>query len=193
MRDPLIRSYHETPPFQPGLDPVRFRWPGRHEQDVRKIRESVQDGGKGLYVLIDPAKDCKALVEAYYPEDIRPSYAKPERVQIETSYGNEVVTMSDQLNPYQYEDFRVGRLVCIAVEKRYVGELDGKDIVKIRKGNANARKDLRRNASAWVRAQNMRTKAEREEDKKIDEFSSIGDTFDEEASRIIKPHSYGGL
>lgn len=195
MRDPLIRSYDATPPFIPGLDPVRFRWPDRRDPDVRRIRERVQDGGVGLYVLIDPRDPLgkKCLVEAYYPEDIRPEYAKPDRVAIETDYGTEYVTMSDGLNPYQHEDFRTGRLVAVAVIMRYNGELDDKDISDIRKGNANARQSLRRHAPASVRKANMRRKKQEEQDQRDEEFYQIADRFDEEVRNVTRIHSYGGL
>lgn len=93
---------------------IRYQWPEKDDEDERRLREGMTGGGDGLYIVWCPVRERKCLIEAYYPRDIRhEEYRKPVVVPIGPVGAPELVTMSDQLNPYQYADFQAGNLICI--------------------------------------------------------------------------------
>jgi hypothetical protein len=141
--DPHIRYPHDPAPVVPGAKPeaavertrpvyisreeiLRFSWPDRYDPDVQRIRTEVAEGGKGLYIMRMGGTGVKAVVEAYYPEDIREKY------------------FLKNLNRFQKTDYCMGRLVAVNVLFQYVGEIHPAHILEIRRNHRNARADLKR-------------------------------------------------
>jgi len=93
----------------------RYEWLPEGDPDVRSLRDGVQEGGPGLYLVWCPIRWRKVLIEAYEPWELRlPDYRKPQREFVGFGHpGGPVVTMSEALDPYRYTDFRLGRLVAI--------------------------------------------------------------------------------
>jgi len=161
--DREIRDRVDEAPFIPGLK-YRFSWPDPWEEDVVQIREKMQEGGRNMFVLRTPQGD-KALVEAYYPDEITADYA-----------GN-------WLDPMRLADCRAGRLVVVGDDLgparrplRWSGRLDDSIITAMRGANRNARKDLRRQVNATY------TKLELDERMAQDEeaaFSRFADFYEQ--------------
>lgn len=91
--DRHIRRPHDPPPFIPGTN-VRFEWPDADDPCVKMIRERVQEGAPGLFVLCTPGSRIKVLAECYYPDEMRDA----------------TWTM---LDPPRKADWQDGRLVCV--------------------------------------------------------------------------------
>lgn len=156
-RDPLIRSYADRPPLVPG-SLTRFRWPEPGDPEVRMIRERVQESGKGLYILRAPYPDAKVLVEAHYPNGMRPHY------------------IDNHLDPYRKEDVQMGRLVVVRVFddiKPPDQPLDMRHIREIRRNNRNARGDLRRQSSGHARRLALEDRRRKEEQPVFDRWNSF--------------------
>jgi hypothetical protein len=120
-KDPHIRNYNAPPPRIP-WSLKRFDWPDRYDADVERIRNGVQNEGLGLFVLRTP-DNRKAIVEAYYPELIKPRFYE---------------TM---LDPARQDDLHNGVLVVVDIWRILDGPIDGKIIDEIRRNNRNFRSD----------------------------------------------------
>lgn len=139
-----LRSNNEPAPRLAGRH-ARYRWP-LDDSEQRLIEAEIQEGGKGLWVLLSPVQDnVKVLVEAYYPEDIRADYFK------------------NQLDPMRRVDYQDGHLVTVAEVAQWVGPLPKELIYQIRKNNRNARKELRRKSTAYDRELEMKRLQEEQE------------------------------
>jgi hypothetical protein len=136
VRDPFLHSSDEPAPLVPGHS-VRYVWP-EGDGELALIRSEVQEGGKGLFVVHSPYdRRVKVLIEAYYPEDIRPEYYE------------------GQLDPMRKAEYGDGRLVCIAEVGRWVGEIPRHVVETLKRNNRNARSELKRKASAYDRRLEM--------------------------------------
>lgn len=156
-KDPHIRSYYDSPPLIPGTL-TRFRWPRRWDSEVRMIRERVQGDGRGLFMLRAPYPGEKLLVEAYYPEHMREGYVR------------------QHLDPLRRYEVGMGNLVVVKVLDgiKPPGEpLDMRHIREIRRNNRNARRDLKRQASAKYRKSEMERRREEEEQEVYDHFNEF--------------------
>jgi hypothetical protein len=150
MRDPQIRSYADSPPLYP--DPRgthQYGWPDVSESDVDLVRSFMQEGGRGMFVLRAPTRgtagqEWKALVEAYYGDEIRPGFFE-----------------RDLVDP-QRQDSRDGKLVVVSELKRYFGHLTSADLMEFKRNNRSSRRDLRRHASAASRERELRQLIEEE-------------------------------
>lgn len=156
-RDPLIRNYHDRPPLVPG-SLTRFRWPDEWDEEVRMIRERVQERGRGLYLLKAPYPDAKVLVEAHYPLGMRDTY------------------IEHHLDPFRKEDVRLGRLVVIRVFddiKPPDQKLNMNHIREIRRNNRNARGNLKRQSSGKHRKLEMEDRRRQEEKPVFDRWNNF--------------------
>jgi hypothetical protein len=179
--DRFVRYPDDPAPFAVGTR-NRFRWPDRYDQDVELIRGEVQEGGPGLYILLANSDD-KVLVEAYYPEDIRPEF------------------YATQLDPMRQEDFRLGRLVVVgypfhtpsgepmAVPAEGIGPM----IHQLRKNNRNANRDLRRRYNEKDIARALHEDAKKQEEEAGYEFTEGYIDAWKESRKLFSPKVYGGL
>lgn len=159
-RDPHVRSYADPGPLVPGVW-VRFRWPEPYDDDVRRVREDLQEEGRGLFVLRAPFLDSvRCLVEAYYPEDIRQAYFERE------------------LDPLRRMDCRMGRLVVVGNDlapgrrpAMWRGPLDPRIVTALRASNRSARADLKRQVSPLYFKQALQDVNDREEDLLLEEWT----------------------
>jgi hypothetical protein len=139
MRDPHIRYPDDPGPLAPDATTVRlglrYSWLPGDDPDVQRLRCEVQEEGRGLFVLAAGDTGVKVLVEAYYPEDIRPEY------------------YHTSLDRYRKHEHDMGRLVAINEIFSWVGEMHPLHMEEIRRNNRNARKDLKRehNPDAYER------------------------------------------
>lgn len=109
-----------TGPFQPGTDPVRYETLPETDPDSVLLRSEMQEGAPGLYVMWCPVRRLRVLVEAYEPWELPEQYREPVEAWLPTDAGGERLVLTKQLNPWQAEDVRLGRLTAIAE----VGVLD---------------------------------------------------------------------
>ncbi len=168
--DREIRDRADEAPLIPGLK-YRFSWPDPWDEDVIQIRTKMQEGGRNMFVLRTPQGD-KALVEAYYPDEISADYA-----------GN-------WLDPIRLADCRQGRLVVVGDDLgparrplRWSGRLDNSIITAMRQCNRNARKDLRRQVNSTY------TKLELDDRMAEDEnaaFARFADFYEQAVTDSIK-------
>lgn len=148
--DKMIRRRHDPPPFIPGTD-VRFEWPEPGDPDVAMLRERVQEGAPGLYVLKLPMLDLKVLAECYYPDELRDG-------------------MWRNFDPMRRADWQDGRLICMHTlnvdgailvgggrrgSVHAIRHLSDQVVEEIRRNNRSARRDLKRNSSATARRQEL--------------------------------------
>jgi len=129
MHDRHVRYPDDPGPLWPGRPDLRFTLVDRSDPDLIRLRQDVQEEGRGLFVARAGGTGVKCLLEAYYPEDIRPAYA------------------DKQLDRYRLAEFKMGRLVVIARHFNWFGEIDPVMLDQMRRNNRNARKDLRRSHS----------------------------------------------
>jgi hypothetical protein len=163
-------------PWVPGKR-ARFEWTETNNPDKQRIRDSVQDGGKHLYILRLPfyvaGTQPKVLAEAYYPHEAQSA----------------TWTM---LDPRQQEDWDQGRLVVIATVPlggttriggnspgavdAYFGELTQPMLDELQRNNRNSKKDLKRNVSAHAMELAIRDAQEHEEEQRVADMG-WGDSF----------------
>jgi hypothetical protein len=93
---------------------------------VRRVRSEIAEEGRGLFVVALGGTGIRALVEAYYPEDIRSEYA------------------ARALDRFRRCDFEQGRLVVVSELFKWVGELHPARILEVRRNARNARSHLKR-------------------------------------------------
>lgn len=185
-----IRNRHAEAPFIPGNIGIRYRWADRHDWAEEILRERMQEGGPGLFVLVNPLSGFREVVEGYYPDDIRgEDYRAPKRVWIENSYeGGHYVTLSDRLDPFQYGDFRVGNLVAlerfddILLEEDHVHEL----VLRLRRGNRRARRYYEK-GSATSRKAEITERKEAQQEAYLDKYM---DTIDQIAEKAVRYNPY---
>lgn len=168
MRDPHIRYPNDPAPLWPGTKDVRMIMAPGDDPDVQRIRREIQNEGKGLFVVYAKDTGLKALIEAYYPEDVRPHYFK------------------DWLDPYRKYEHRLGRLVCINHQViGWAGELHGLLIEEIQRNNRNARRDLRRSHSKVGHRIALENKLAEEERIAYDRFEQFY------TNAVIDTHKFG--
>lgn len=158
-RDPLIRSYNESPPYVGGRRQVRYSWPEFNCEYVAKIRDQVQRCGEALYVLWDPLLKCHVVLEAMYADQ----------------FWNEEYRRGDHFDPYQRDDFRRGGLVVLegypasqeSDKNRWlISEPDALNVhvLEIRRNNRSARIHLKQTATKSYHRQDMANEKQREEE-----------------------------
>lgn len=116
---------YDPAPIIPALrQNLRYEWLPDDDPDRAKLLEGVQEGARGLEIVWCPFRRRKCVIELYEPWELRhEGYRAPVAVVIPNVYGpDELTTMSEELNPYQYEDFKLGRRVCTG--ERWVLELE---------------------------------------------------------------------
>lgn len=150
-----IRHRRDPPPIVPGRTHRYAALLDRRDPDVRRLRDEVQEEGKGLYILrMD--ENVKSLVEAYYPDEISAAYAKR------------------WLSPPQLHDMGMGRLVVIAELGSYTGEIPDRIILNLRKNNRDARRDRKRKLSALDIEQQKRDLKRHTEEKEMQRLEDSG-------------------
>jgi len=170
--DPLIRRTDDPAPWVPGMA-ARFEWPdGSCQDSVDMVRERVDGGGVGLYVLRLPftlaGTPLLSLVEAYYPDQIRDGSWR-------------------MLDPRQKADYQDGRLVVLFnpplegtfVMGRGTGSLnvctrvtEGM-VTELRRNDRAARSDLRRSSPASYRRKELDEMHRQEEEDKIGPMANL--------------------
>ena len=130
MLDPHVRYPGDDGPLWPGKSDLRYTLVEGGDPDLRRVRENVQEGGVGLFVVHLGGSGVKALIEAYYPDNIREAY------------------FEKSLDKYRKSESRQGRLIAISQISFWHGELDMRIINMVQRNNRNARRDLRRSHSA---------------------------------------------
>ena len=126
MYDRHVRYPHDPGPLVAGQAILRYTLCDRDDPDVQRIRQDVPHEGRGLFVVRLGDTGVKALIEAYYPEDIRPLYAKRH------------------LDRFRLADLKMGRLVAVAELWKWVGEMDPRRIMEIRRNARNVHSHLKR-------------------------------------------------
>lgn len=145
---------------------LRYSWLPGDNPDVVRVREQVAEGGKGLFVVALGGTGVKALIEAYYPEDIREQYRKT-------------------LTRYQVADFEMGRLVAVSELFQWVGELHPLRITEIKRNSRNARRDLRRSHSQEDHKIALRNAEEDRVASTVDDWSS---SYADAMAETVKAH-----
>lgn len=140
----------DTAPYQPGLEPRRYEWIPDDDQDAVRLRTEVPGSDGRLFVVWCPYRRCRVLIEAYWPWDIRgDAYRKPGVEFIPTVDGGlERITLSDMLNPYQYDDFQRGGMVAVKEHEEITRPLDTRDSERLRAGDRAAQGRFRYLAQA---------------------------------------------
>jgi len=130
MHDRHVRYPNDPGPMWPGMPHVRFTLAERGDPDLVRIRQEIQEEGKGLFVAYAGDTGAKALIEAYYPEDLRPAY------------------IATHLNDTMKYEVGMGRLTVINANLfNWIGEIDPRTLKEIQRNNRNARRELRRSHS----------------------------------------------
>ena len=185
-RDPMIRSYAESPPYMGAGIPIRYRWPERGSFKVQKIREEVQENGRALYCLHDPILGIDVLVECLYADEI----------------WNEDYRAGRMLDPYQMDDFRRGGLVALMPWPRANVNDDKRwwvpnprslqrAVREIRQFNRSARRDLKRTVTASYHAKELENLQRAEEEAALDALASeIGQEMGEAIHLLTSPKVY---
>jgi hypothetical protein len=170
--DPHIRDYNQAPPLIPGSR-ARFQWPEPYSPSVERIRNGVQDGGPGLFVLRTPDGET-AVVEAYYPENVKRSYYKT------------------QLDPLRRADHGDGGLVVINVLKVLKHEVNGPTIAEIRRNNRAFNPALSGSSSAYARKLEMEDMQEQDfqKDPEVSEFLDQYTDAALETRDYLRPANY---
>jgi len=182
---------HTEGPWIPGLA-ARFEWADPDDPDIATLRAEAQDGGPHLFILYTPvtlhASRVKVLAEAYYPADMQ-------------------AATWEMLDPRQHADWQDGRLIVISTVPlkgtfRTNGNRPGSvnaffrlttDMMEeLRRNNRNARRELKRKASAVYHKQELKSAIE-EHERKAAENSEFADAMvsaykDHKIQR--RPHIY---
>jgi len=130
MHDTHVRYPEDPGPLVGGQGHLRYTLCDRNDPDVVRIRQDIPHDGKGLFVARLGDTGVKALIEAYYPEDIRSAY------------------VAHQLDRYRVMDYKMGRLVAIAEIFKWIGEIDQRRITEIQRNARNVHSELKRNHDA---------------------------------------------
>lgn len=178
-------------PWIPGRA-ARFQMPRKGDPDVERLRDGVQEGAAHLYVLYLPTmaggSNVKVIAEAYHPDQLQPG----------TWF---------MVDPRQRADWQDGKLVVIgtkAVDGTF--KVGGKHpgsvhaffnlteamLAELRRNNRNARRDLKRKASAAYLEQEIRN-AQEEADHKVAMESDFADAYVDaykDTREMSKPHVY---
>jgi hypothetical protein len=132
---------HESAPWIPGTEPQRYQWLDRWDDDPERVHSQVQEGGPGLYVVYDPHRHMKALIEAYKPWELPIQYKKPVERWVYIAEGvMERQVMSKMLNPYQYSDLMDGRLIALVELEAWRGQIPQDLINRIMMSNRSAQR-----------------------------------------------------
>ncbi len=168
--DPHVRSYAASAPVTPDYSGRRYGWPDPYDADVALLRSYMTEEGRGLFVLRAAVRGLKAdephaLVEAYYPEDIRPAY------------------YSTWLTSPQKADYQDGRLVVVAEFAIFPsGNLTERALLEFKKNNRNAQRDLKRQACASYQKQDLDHGIKAEQEADVDK--ALGDLGEDMGDRL---------
>lgn len=187
--DPMVRHASDPAPLIPGTL-LRFRWPS-DPSDTEVIRSTVQESGRGLFVLEAPmpagGTTVKVLAEAYYPEDVRASYF-------------------ENMDPFRKADSSMGRLIVVSTLDlkgtiqvgsgvgSFFGYIDltSPMLDEIRRNNRNANSRLKRNASREYWMQERENLREAEEAKVFDEWAEAYTHMYLEGAKYGRTPEHGG-
>lgn len=131
-QDPHLRYPNDPGPVVMGQKDLRYAWAPPGDPSTLKLRQDGPEEAKGLFVVYMGDTGLKSLVEAYYPEDIRPEYYRLS------------------LDPVRRSELQLGRLVVINEMWSFAGELTDQDISDIKAGSRNTRSELRRSHSKFL-------------------------------------------
>lgn len=155
MKDEHVRYPDDPGPLVPGTRDLRYQWLPGDDPDVQRIRSQVAEGGRGLFVVGMGGTGFKALIEAYYPEDIRSEYYKKS------------------LDRIRKVEYNMGRLVVIQEIAQYVGELHPLQIISLRRNHRNARKELKRAFDAQAFKKELADSHEKDEEPALKEWTDF--------------------
>lgn len=165
----------ETPPYMGGSVPVRFLpLPPEHWLH-RKLADANLPH---LYAFQEPlAGTAFTIVECYWSDEIRGEYyRKPVTNVIAPSNGRSYsVTHSGGLDPFQYDDYRRGGLVCMGWDRVIIlNEVDADyEIEKLRRSAWKVAQIAQ--ASASARAQELQDAKEAENEAELAKYSDLID------------------
>lgn len=135
---------HEPAPWIPGTEPERYQWLDWWDDDPERVHSEVQEGGPGLFVVYDPHRKVKALIEAYQPWELPIQYKVPVEHWVYCAEGvKELQVMSKMLNPYQYSDLKDGRLIALLELETWRGQIPQDLIRRIMQGNRASQRQYR--------------------------------------------------
>jgi len=155
MIDPHNRYPNDPGPLVRGQGWLRYTLLDGDDPDVQRIRRDVPNDGKGLFVVRLGDTGVKALIEAYYPEDIRDQYAKR------------------MLDRFRLADYKMGRLVAVAELWKWVGEMDPRRIMEIRRNARNVHSRLKRNHDMESLTLQMENERAAEESKSMEHWQDF--------------------
>ena len=157
MKDSHVKHPNDPGPLVPGSQTrVRFTLLPGDDHDVRRVRNEVAEGGRGLFVVEMGGTGVRSLIEAYYPEDIRSQYARRG------------------LDRFRKADFEMGRLVCVNdFNQQFIwqGDIPGVYLEEIKRNHRNARRELRRSYDQSSHVREMENKIEEDRQGPLNEFS----------------------
>lgn len=166
--DGMIRRSHDPAPFVPGTV-IRFEWPDAGDPCVKMVRERVQEGAPGLFVLRIPGTPFKTLAECYYPDQMKPG------------------TWST-MDPFRRADWQDGRLICITTvpvrgsfnigggrkgSVHAIREVTDQMVTELRRNNRNARSELKRSSTAGNRKKALEDIEEKRFEEASQEFADF--------------------
>jgi hypothetical protein len=137
-KDPHVRYPNDPGPLVPGRTDLRYTVLPGDDHDVVRIRQDIQEEGRGLFVFEMGGTGVRCLCEAYYPEDIRATYARRS------------------LSKGSKADMEMGRLVVINELFQWVGEITTPMLTEIRRNNRAVHSHLKRSydEQAHIKAMN---------------------------------------
>ena len=181
-------------PWVPGRN-ARFEWAEEGNPYEQRIRESVQDGGKHLYVLRLPfvvgGSPIWVLAEAYYPSEAQAGtwFMIDARQRLDWKDGRPVVISTVPLAG----TFKVGGDAQGSVHGFF--QLNDVMIEELCRNNRNSKQDLRRRTSVAARHEEITDHLSAAEEQKIRD-SGWEDAFvaaheDTQNFALGKPRSSG--
>lgn len=199
----MIRN-RDVAPWIPGAG-IRFQFLPEDHEDVRMVRERVQDGGASLYVLRLPfniaGSEVKVLAVGFYPDELHsPSWGlTDENQKADWQDGNLIVLKTLELegtfsaaftkdySTYQPTDSTRPQAEWLTGPQAegvlgsvfaYMGPLTDKHIAEIQRNNRSARRALKRRANAEYLEQEIRAAQEAEEQRLIESTGYL-DAYEE--------------
>jgi hypothetical protein len=151
-KDRHVRYPEDPGPLVGGQGHLRYTLCNRDDPDVVRVRQDIPHEGRGLFVVRLGDTGVKALIEAYYPEDIRAEYAKR------------------QLDRFRLYDMKMGRLVAVAELFKWVGEIDPRRIREMSRNARNVHSHLKRNHDMEALVTEMHNEREARESEALNEW-----------------------
>jgi len=164
----------ETAPYMGGSVPIRFLQLPKHHWLNRKVADANLPH---LYAFAEPFGQAFTVVECYYSDEIRGDYYRKPVTNFVNPHNQQgyAVTHSGGLDPFQYDDYRRGGLVCMGWDRVIIlNEIDAdEELAKLRRSAWNVAHIAQ--ASAASRAKELRDVQEAEQEAELAKYDDLID------------------